>query len=167
MTSWFTKTVLFLSSYSPLFAILGFRVALSPASYALWAIAGASIVVSILFFTWASRKIAPHLINVESSRARGEGIAYVVTYIIPFVAFDQTTWTDWAALGLLLAIIGVLYISSPMIHINPVLTIFGWRTYEVSIGEESKMLMSRRKQVRSQQTLRVVTLDVDVILEAE
>ena len=82
MLSTVTKAALFLSSYAPLFAIIGLRVALSWVSYVLWGLAVASIIFSVFFFIWAARNISPHPIQVQRLRSRGDAIAYVVTEVV-------------------------------------------------------------------------------------
>ena len=97
--------------------------------------------------------------------ARREAIVYVVTYIIPFVALNQDSWQDWSALGLLLAIIGILYVNTPLIHVNPVLTLLGWLTYELTTTGGPKVLKTRRTHVHGNQALTVVALGENVVLE--
>ena len=179
MVSSLSKIILFLSSYAPLFVILGFKVFPSRppflvfgatihwwvVSYLFWALAGVSLAAALLFLRSAARAIAPYSITVRDSRTTGETVAYVVTYIVPFVAFDATTWTDWASLGALLGVIAVLYVNSAMIHVNPTLRLFGWRTFQISIGQTDKVLLTRQKRVHRDQTMNVITLDENVILE--
>lgn len=167
MLSTATKAALFLSSYAPLFAILGLRVALSWVSYVLWGVAVASVIFSVAFFAWAAHNIAPHPLQVKNLQARGEAIAYVVTYIIPFVALNQERWQDWAALWLLLAVIAVLYVNSSLIHMNPMLTLLGWRTYELTTTGGPKVLMTRKAHVRGDQSLQVVAIGENVVLEVK
>lgn len=167
MLSAATKSVLFLSSYSPLFAILGLRVALSWASYILWGVAAISILLSVVFYIWAGRKIAPHSLQVQGINPRGEAIAYVVTYVIPFVALNQESWQDWTALGVLLAVIAILYVNSAMIHVNPMLALFGWRNYELTTTAGPKILMTRTRHQHGIQTVKVVALGDNVVLEVQ
>jgi hypothetical protein len=166
MLSKATKMALFVSAYSPLFAILGIRLIPSLASYVLWGITLMSIIFSVTFFSWVTRNIAPYHLECQNLvGSQGEVIAFVVTYIIPFLAFNKDAWQDWAAVGLLLVVIAILYVNSPLIHTNPLLALFGWRTYELTTTAGQRILLTRKMHAPGYQSLKVVALGDNIVLE--
>jgi hypothetical protein len=125
--------LLFLSSYSPLFLLLGLRsYGKSDAIFGLACVAlGLSIIGLALFaFAAATRSSEEHrLLSVEPSD--GDVAAYAATYLLPFLAIFGAGWRDVLALGLFVVFIGILYVNSQMIFVNPVLAVMGYHLYRV------------------------------------
>jgi len=165
MLSKTTKTLLFLSSYAPLFAILGIRLAPSLASYILWGITLISIIFTLLFFKWIVRNISTYSVNIKELNSQGEVIAFVITYIIPFITFNEKAWQEWTSTALLLIVIAVLYVNSPLIHTNPVLALFGWHTYEIMTTSGKRMLMTKKTYATTPPCLKVITIGDNILLE--
>ncbi len=115
------QLVLFLSSYAPLFLIMAFldtwgnRVV----SYVCAGVAGLSLLF-LFIFHHVVKSLKRRDIVVASARPRdSDAIAYVLTYIVPFVGFvDPSTGLRYALLVLLL-LIAVLYIRSYLFYVNP------------------------------------------------
>ena len=93
-------------------------------------------------------------------------MSYIVTYLIPFLDLDLKSGSDVGALLVLLAVIGILYVNSNLIYINPILNLVGFHVYEVS-GEDGRpsALLTRRGYIPPGERLRVVSLGNYVLME--
>jgi len=178
MPSRLMRLLLFLSSYAPLFLILGFRFWASK-SYdqypkvliLLLGLPVASLGALYLFLAWV-RSSAPRTLRVKAvQRKDSEVMAYVVTYLLPFVAidFDKTgkqMITDGATFLALVAMLALVYVNSNLIHINPTLNAFGYHVYEVeSEGGGKHTLVCRRPRLLPGAQLSVVLIGDDIVME--
>jgi hypothetical protein len=163
------RLLLFLSSYFPL-AVIFFLLLLGKHPLAAIAIlfvgtAGLSGMVAYL-------RVVNHLSGIsvkvaELQRRDEEAMSYIVSYIIPFLSIPFSGWQEAAALAVFIAVLGVLYINSNMIHINPMLNLAGYHLYEVRLaGDSTHFLVARRRLARGE-TLTAVTVGDGILLEKE
>jgi len=139
MPTVFTRILLFISSYSPLFAIFGFLYLRSclQASIVFFLLALLGCLSLIGYLAHANKK-APIPLDIQRFSSRDEqSMSYIVSYIIPFLAISTSAWEHQVALGCFFLVIGVIYVSANMIHINPMLNLFRWRIYEVTTDKGS------------------------------
>jgi hypothetical protein len=148
---------LFLSSYSPLFAVF----ALLDSFGIGWPVrvcVGVAIVgllLPIMVFLVA-RRLAPQSLHVESAQVRdGDALAYIATYLVPFAAITATTARERGALGLFVFLVAVLYVRSELFYINPLLALVGYRLFQVTTpAGASVVVLTRRRFLRSDIELR-------------
>lgn len=77
-----------------------------------------------------NRQSAP--LQAKSMRSRdADAMSYVVTYLVPFVASTPSTSAGLLSLLLLYLVIALIYVQGNLIYINPVLSLLGFRLYEV------------------------------------
>lgn len=155
MPSKFTRTLLFLSSYTPLFLILG--VISWGKNYLLtfvFIISGICIYFLLkTFLTHTQRTVNSERIKIISCEHHGsEVLSYIVTYFLPFMVDFSKPPNELLALLLLFVTIGFLYVNSNMIHINPVLSAWGYQLYEVELvgGRKFSLLYKGRLVVGTQ-----------------
>ncbi|NIA72051.1 hypothetical protein HBA54_25960 [Pelagibius litoralis] len=132
--SGFSKSILFLSSYAPLFAILAIKY--YPVDCQVSLLAGIMTVVSILLFAGLfiglSRTSAPQSIEVKTvGRRDSELLSYAITYFLPFLSLDLSNRYDLAAFLLLYAVIWLTYVRANAVHINPLFHVLGYRLFEI------------------------------------
>jgi hypothetical protein len=143
------RIALFLSSYAPLFVILGLRQWSSNLLLAQLALSTALISVITLFvFLRLARSISTVRLSVSRVRTRdGDVAAYVVTYLIPFLdaSFDEPAKA--AGLVVLLGVILVLYVYTNLIYMNPLLLLAGYHVFEVET-EGGRIVTLVAKQTR-------------------
>ncbi len=163
-----TRALLFLSSYSPLFLILSMRgwhdnrhLALGLALLAFVSLLG------LIVFLRLARSLQPSLLIVMSVKSRdGDVMSYIVTYLLPFLAIKMNDKMDVASLGLLLLVIGILYVNSNLIHTNPILSIMGYHLFEIEDGEnKTSTLICKQSYVRTGSELRTVSIGDYVLME--
>ncbi len=141
------RTMLFLSSYMPLFAILSVRQFLSNTDKLVWGgfsyeaflnfanYYGFSIFLALLCVIgiWGTKILFDNLekrvengmtVKVEEiTSLNNEPLAYVATYIIPFMLENDYTMTNIITLILIFIVVYYLYINSKLILVNPFLSI--------------------------------------------
>ncbi|MCX6168658.1 MAG: hypothetical protein NTX65_04940 [Ignavibacteriales bacterium] len=135
-----SRLILFLTSYIPLgiiFLIIDFRELIYPffknpfISFSLIVFTCILIVLLLTFLKYFKNKSSPiesmKIINVQNMD--GEILAYIFTYILPFLGFP--TEKQFPISLFLLIVIGILYIKSDMIGINPILAFFGFHILKV------------------------------------
>ena len=146
------ELALFLCSYAPLFAILAIRFRSLWLAVACGAIAALGVSGGLLVL-WRYRSVTSSPLTMRGIEDRGGEVAgYLATYLLPFVTVAEPGWRDVLGYALFLAVIGVVYIRSGLVQINPTLYLFGWRLFAVDIGEGwNGYVLSRRPIARGDQ----------------
>jgi len=167
--SLFVRCLLFISSYFPLALIFCFVLFDKQRSWALVALlVGLTglIGLALYFGVFARRKPVFHEKVTGFQRRDGDIMSYIASYLIPFVTFSLVGWQQIATLGVFILVLSVLYVTSNMIYINPVLSFIGYHLYEVTLenSELSHYLITRHKVVRGR-TICVVRIGEEAFLE--
>ncbi|MCU1224677.1 MAG: hypothetical protein JWQ42_2770 [Edaphobacter sp.] len=93
-------------------------------------------------------------------------MSYIVTYLLPFLAIKLSDSMDIASLGLLLFVVGILYVNSNLIHTNPILSIMGYHLFEIEDeNKKTTTLICKRSYVKTGSKIRVVSIGDYVLLE--
>lgn len=143
------ETSLFFSSYAPLFLILAIRFNDSTLAIVCAGIAVAGVVAALLVL-WRFRSLTTIPWTVTAVEDRGTEVAgYLATYLMPLVTVAEPTARDVAGYVLFLVIVGIVYIRSSLIQVNPTLYLLGWRLYGVQIGDDwSGFVLARGDPLR-------------------
>lgn len=168
MPSIVARGTLFLSGYAPLFVIFSIqyyskcgRWALLPALLGLIAVLG--------MFAWIRwlRSTASVSITVRNVRRKdAEVIAYIFAYVFPFLGLDLDSDANTIGLGVFFVVLMVLNVSSNMVHINPMLNLFGYHVYEIDTdSEEGHTIITNRSRLVRGTTLKAVTIGDEVWME--
>jgi hypothetical protein len=168
MPNLITRLTLFLSSYAPLFVIIAMRGWHDSRRVAIGLIIVAAFSVVILFFFLRTvQSLAPGKVKIASVKSRdGDSMSYIVTYLLPFLAVKLNDPIDAVSLGILLSVVGILYVNSNMIHTNPVLNIAGYHIFEVEDSNgKTTALICKRSYVRTDSELSVISVGDYVLLE--
>lgn len=168
MPTIFSRVLLFLSAYSPLFIIFTIQ---NSHQYGYWAFipVGVGLVATLwlwLFLRWI-RGTAPRTIEVQAvQRKDSEVMAYMFTYIFPFLGLKFDEIANAASLGIFFLVLMVLHVSANMVHINPVLNLIGYHVYEISgESEATYTLISRRSRLTRGTHLDAVMIGDDLFME--
>jgi hypothetical protein len=164
---------LFLSSYSPAFLILAVR-----SFNHSWLMFGVSLTLAIgssgifVVFIYFARKGAPYNAVVTDVEPHDADLAaYVATYLLPFVVVSGASIQDVIAIGLFLFFIGILWVNSGMLYLNPLLASRGYHIYVAelrTVGADPKappargFLLARNPDLRVATTVRVDTITTNV-----
>lgn len=155
------KVFLFFSSYLPLWVIL-ILFHLSPSDVTLW-VSIAALVIGLIglarLLRWVKTNGEESLDVDFTERQDGDSVAYIVTYILPFLTLATTTfWQQIGVLALFATIMSV-YVSSDMIYVNPVLAAMGWHTHSLrTTGGAEHVLITKRRLIKHPTVLRAVPL---------
>jgi hypothetical protein len=153
------KWALFGNSYTPFFLILLFRDLKTAGGWhwplfrspgLSWTLVGVVLVSNIVLLAvliLSGQSAGRQVGEIESiSSKASDSLQYILTYIIPFLSFQPST--DLVPLIILLVVIGVLYVSSNLLYVNPMLSLFGYGVYDVTLkihGErQSRIILTRR-----------------------
>lgn len=167
---------LFLSSYSPALLILAVR-----SIDQSWTLFGISLGLAVLsagaflLFIRVARSGGPFRARVEEVEPSDADLAaYVATYLLPFVVVFGATVQDVVALALFLLFIGVLWVNSGMVYLNPLLSLVGYHVYVARIraigadeGDTTPrvFLLSHQSDLRIQDEVRPDTISRGVLID--
>lgn len=99
------------------------------------------------------------IINVKKvENKNSESIAYISTYIVPFIFQDTNDFFDLASIFIVLAIIFIIYIKSNMIVINPILNITH-SLYQIDFktgsSEKNVLLISKNRDIEANMDIKI------------
>lgn len=146
------KWGLFISSYAPLFLILFVKhLSVSPMSWVILCIAIAGFIMP-KFLIKVANQLEPSAIILDGTvDANNEGgMAYMVGYIIPFLSIDLNTWNDIISILILLIMLGVVYVRSNLLYINPVFQLYGYNIVKVEYEGAFRFLAYKGKSLERQ-----------------
>jgi hypothetical protein len=173
------KFGLFLGSYAPLFIFLAllhwnnnllgyFRygwvnIDYLPLLFIGMAIIGFSVILAFLFVSskLSSIAIKPKILD----RNMQDTLAYLVTYLIPFVGFTFDEINALIANIFIFGMIGFLYIQSNMIYLNPVLSILGYRVLKIEVNDDEKLMLAKNS-IKNDNSVKVTILSEGLYIES-
>lgn len=155
------RICLFLSSYIPLFAILGIKywgiqrwVTYTAAVFSLLGVIG---LLGLWLWIRDTRGTSLKVTSVE--RQDQELLAYLITYLFPFLQLQLGDPRSTAIAAILFLTVGLLYVSSSMLHVNPTLAFFGIHIYEVeSTGGKTHTILTRADRLIPGKELEAISL---------
>ena len=167
MASVLARILLFLSSYFPLAVI--FFIKLMPGQYItaiVILLIGSAGLIGMLVYIRLARKMAPVSVTINSiSRKGAETMSYIFSYVIPFMPAPGDKPNDVVSLGIIFGVLGLIYVNSNMIHVNPMLYAFGFKLYEIENENGDAFSLLTRRRIRRGQILSVVKIGEDIILD--
>jgi hypothetical protein len=126
---------LFVSSYSPALLILAVR-SFNHSWLLFWVATGVAAASGLGFITFltVARSGGPFEATVDEVEAHDDDLsAYVATYLLPFIVVFGANLQDVIALGLFVLFIGVLWVNSSLLYLNPLLSLAGYHVYIAQI----------------------------------
>ena len=156
------KIILFVSSYVPLFIIMGLElwnvgpmlIDVFPVPY-IGLQVGLSYLTGSLFILCAIFTVLVyHIVAVHSDRAttqrpidtyqkRNELLStYLLVYVFVFAGLDFTKGLDLAIFVVFFFVLGILQINSGHLHVNPMLGMRGYQVYELTSDDQVLLLIS-------------------------
>jgi hypothetical protein len=123
--------------------------------------------VSLAVFIRTSRGFGTDTLEVSGNRPRDwDAVGYVITYLLPFVMGTDPSIEEKIATGLFFLLIAILYLRAHLFYVNPVLSLVGYRLFEVEIGSGTYLLISKKKALRARGSIKVHRISDYVFLEA-
>ncbi len=169
MPSLAIRSMLFVSSYFPL-ALIFFVLFLR--EQPVWAIAALALgslglIILLLFFLRFAPRLGAFQEKVTGMQRRdGDVMSYIASYLIPFVALPFGGWQQGVALLLFFIVLGIVYVNSNLIHVNPMLNLMGYHLYEITV-ENSQVphALITRHRVALGETLHLIDIGDGIFLE--
>ncbi len=142
-------------------------------TYGVWSLIPASIgaisllgLAAFLHFVSTTSPRVQQVVQVQ--RKDAEVMAYIVSYVFPFLGLNFDDPMNVISLGIFFVILGIIYINSNMIHINPTLNIFGYHIYEIETPSGStQTVISRKGRLIRGEKLNVVVIEDDLLMERD
>ncbi len=140
------NVALFLSSYFALFVALAVRFDTLSLRIACGSIAAMGLAATF-YIVGFQRKRSSHIIRLTAVDDRGPEVSgYVATYVLPLVVIGEPHWNDIVAYSIVLAAIGVIYVRSRMIQLNPTLYVLGYVVLEVATEDGFRGYLVTRQE---------------------
>jgi hypothetical protein len=140
------RIALFSSSYAPLFALLGYKNRhVATAWEVLAGITVLSVIALIVVMNSKRGERGPRL-EVRHSRPKdGDVLAYTATYLVPFLGLNLSKSDDVVALCGFLLVLGIVYVNSDMLFVNPLLSLARYHSFWVTDqdGHEYSLITRR------------------------
>lgn len=153
------RILLFLSSYAPLFGLLAWR---SRADTTTWIVLAAIAIASLaglLVVVFTARDVEGARLHVQSALPKdAETLAYVATYLIPFLTLDLTKCEDRISFLVFMSVLGVIAVTSNTLFVNPVLSLIGYRSYEVTDQDNRVYFLVTRLKVITNSTIKPLAI---------
>lgn len=165
MPNFLGRFILFLSSYTPLFII--YVVLFWQQKWIvliLVTISAISITGLIIYLQIMYRRSEVQITPSDVRSGDAESMSYVVTYIFPFLSLGLDQVNELVALIIFFVVIAILYINGSMIHINPVLSLSGFRLYELTLSSGSTHVLISRSRVVRNEPINVIKIDEEIYL---
>ena len=70
-------------------------------------------------------------------------LLYFLTYVIPFLTVDIFDWQDLATYAVIFFVIGIIYIKSDLIYLNPTLALLKYKIYKVTVNDKEIVVITR------------------------
>lgn len=92
-----------------------------------------------------------------------EHLTFLATYVVPLISFDFGSGRQMLVLGLLLIVMGAIYIKTDLFYANPSLALLGFRIYRVDgsfkNGSREGIVVISRDRLSQGQNVTYIKLD--------
>ncbi|WP_166870849.1 hypothetical protein [Salinibacterium sp. ZJ450] len=167
------KTIMFLSSYSPVFILLAFQVKDLPAKWVFGALAVVGLAGIATLLSWTRQKAATTFVIVSRRDAGAEVAGFLAGYLLPLITLNKSGADFYWASGTFLALALIVAVGSSMVQVNPLLYLMRYKVLAVDTEAEhgTRLRMSRylitRRDVRIGEVIDAHRLAADVLLRAK
>lgn len=172
MRAGLVATGLFASAFSPVLVALS----LVTTPFDVWwadaglvALCAAPVAFVPLALRSAKRVQSTRLRFARVRRTDRDILTFMASFVLPIAAaFFAVDAAKWAATGVLLLLLMVVYIRGQMFHLNPVLAAFGYRSFEVENADGVVVgVLSRRRSLPPGGTLLAVRFSDELYVDFE
>jgi hypothetical protein len=156
---------IFLSSYVPLLLIFALRLSEKHPSSAFVAVCLAAV-ITVNLLILLNVPIAPRDFAIDTVESNANEVAgYIATYLLPFLVVGDVAWRDLVAYAILVWTIGQAMTRDDVLHINPLLSVMGYRIYTITTVDGSRYYLITRRKVRTGERVRAVLVRERLMLE--
>ncbi|CAO3441953.1 hypothetical protein [Azospirillum argentinense] len=167
MANVFARTILFLSSYIPLWVIFAIMT-MHEQPYVGGFFVG--IAVLSLIATLVYMRIVQNFQGIDLPigiirRKDSDTMSYIASYVVPFAATTFDKAEQVASLCIFLGVLWAVYVNTGMIHINPMLSLIGYNLYEVEDSEGNTYFLMSKNNLRRGARIRAIDLANGIFVE--
>jgi hypothetical protein len=143
------RSILFSSSYIPLMLIFADLNWSHQRDWSIGILVFALLCFGVtwLYLSYTATHANPDRRQVQHAQQRESDVLnYIAAYIIPFVTLPFNNLQNGLAVIILIGTLGLIYVRSNMIAINPTLSLLGYHLYEVTFAGDatSHVVIARR-----------------------
>ena len=92
-----------------------------------------------------------------------EHLTFLATYVVPLISFDFESGRHMIVLGLLLIVMGAIYIKTDLFYANPSLALLGFQIYRADgnfkTGDRNGIILVSRERIEAGQRVSYIKLD--------
>lgn len=92
---------------------------------------------------------------IKNNDLTGEYAIYLITYIIAFISGDFFTEKQIVTFGIIFAFFGIIYVKNHMFHINPFITMLGFKFHRAYTEVDNDVNILSRKASLFNQEIRM------------
>lgn len=142
------RILLFLTSYFPLFGIIMIlHYQTIEVFYILIPVIIISSIALIKVVLDLNKVVGKPINSKHKIENNGKDVLqYFLTYVIPFLALETLGWQNLAVYGIIFFIIGIIYVKSDLICLNPTLLLLGYNIYKVTTDDQEIVVITRNKK---------------------
>jgi len=144
------RLLLFFSSYIPLIIIFSIRCfdinrVLSISGF----IVSLVLFLILVYIMFVLRKLSVVNLTVKKVSVKSSDLlAYMFSYILPFLGLHLDNPLEVISVIIFFSMLAIVYVNSNMIYINPMLSILGYRIYEVTDANDNVyVLITKQKSI--------------------
>lgn len=138
-----------MSSYAPLFVLLAYENRQVRLAWTILAgVAVLSVLVLVMAMVVVGRGKGSVLVVAHATPKDGDVMAYIATYLVPFFDLELKKTDHVVALVGFLVVLGIVYVNSNMIFVNPLLSLAKYHSFDVDDADgNTYSLLTRRKEI--------------------
>ena len=115
----------------------------------MWLLAGASavgVVGLLIVMATLGSEAGIDIVVQRATPMDGEVLSYIAVYLVPFLGLDLTEINDVVLFCGFLVVLCIVYINSNMLFVNPLLSLAGFHTFEVTDKNNSVFTVLTRER---------------------
>ncbi len=127
-----------------------------------------SITIWVILIKTAKNKTSTKKEVISYEDQSKISLNYLVPYIISFMSLDLTNWQDIFSITFLMLLIFSIFSNSDLLYINPILSIFNYRIYDLEVKDtmnnkktERILLISKVKKLKIHQIIKLKNISED------
>ena len=142
------RPLMFLSSYTPLFLILGIRFFPSSAAWACFSLGAIGFAVTFFWLLTPRGQSGHEFVVEEVHEAGSEAAGYLSSYLLPFFNVASPGIRDILVYGGFLLTAGAIYTHSSVMRINPTLYLLRRSIYEIVDSSGKSYFVVTKDRIR-------------------
>lgn len=159
------KPSLFLSSYSPLFALLAVRFTEPWLRITCLGLALAGLGALLLLLRLDKRASAGSHRLTDVREAGGEAAAYLATYLLPLLTVTTPSILDLIAYTGFLAVAAVVHTHTSVLQVNPLLFVLGFKVLEIRDDQNLRSYLVTRRNIDVGDLIFATRFDNSVLID--